>query len=308
MYRIKSIPEDFIVKEITNLKLKKNGDYSIFLIKKRDFTTIKSIQIIANKLKIKLKRIGFAGIKDKKAITEQYISIFKTNIKDLNLGNIALKYIGKLDKPISLGDLKGNEFKITVRNVSKIKKVRKIPNYFGQQRFSKNNKDIGKNIVQNNFNKAVNLIIKDDKEYGDKIKKFLKENKNNYVGGLRLIPIKILKLYVHSYQSYIWNLTVDKYLKNIKKYKKKVPLIGFGTEIIDEKIKRIIDNILKKEKINLRDFIIKSFPELSAEGGYRDLFIDIKNFKYKIINDKIEFSFFLPKGCYATTVIEFLLK
>ena len=212
MYKIKVKPEDFWVKEISNVKTEKYSDYSIFHLKKKDYTTIRAIQNIADKLKIKVKRIGFAGTKDKIAITEQYISIFKTNIKNLKLKDIFLTYIGKSDKPISLGDLKGNEFKIIVKNLSnkdikklKNNKIEKIPNYFGEQRFSKNNKDIGKNIIKNKFKETVDLIIKNDNEYGNKIKKFLKINKNNYIGALRLIPKKILQLYVHSYQSYIWN-------------------------------------------------------------------------------------------------------
>lgn len=312
MYKIKTIPEDFIVKEITDIKLKE-GDYSIFLLGKKKYTTIKAIQLIANKLKIKLKRIGFAGIKDKKAITEQYISIFnvdKDRVLNLKIKDISLRYIGKLDKPLSLGDLKGNKFRIIIRNINKkdIKNFNKnknklIPNYFGEQRFSKNNKEVGKNIVKNDFKKAISFIKK-DKEY--KIEDYLKKNKNNFIGALRLIPIKILKLYVHSYQSYLWNLTVKKYLKVDNKLKK-IPIIGFGAEIRDNKIKKIIDDILKKEKINQREFIIRKFPELSSEGGERDLFIDIKNFKYKI-NKNIKLNFFLPKGCYATTVVEFLFK
>ena len=318
MYKIKSQPEDFIVKEITNVKLRE-GDYSIFLLKKKDYTTIKAIKVIANKLKIKSKRIGFAGIKDKRAVTEQYISIFRTNIRMLELKDIELKYIGKYDKPLSPGDLKGNEFIITIKNLnnkeinkfkSNIRNI-KIPNYFGEQRFSKYNKEIGKNIINDNFKKAVNLIIRNDREYRKGIKEFLKKNRNNYIGALKLIPIKILRLYVHSYQSYLWNKTVEDHIKkrdigNIKNIE--IPIIGFGTEIEDKDIEDIINKILKKEKVNPREFIIRKIPELSSEGSERKEFIDIKNFKYRIDKDKIKLNFFLPKGCYATTVIRYLFK
>lgn len=320
MYIIKEKPEDFIVKEITSLNIKSNGDYSIFSLKKRDYTTIKALETIADRLNIKLKRIGFAGTKDKKAITEQYISIFNINkdkVLNLKIKDLELTFIGNLDKPISLGDLKGNEFEILIKNANndniknikkKMKNINKMPNFFGEQRFSKNNKEIGKNIVKNNFKKAVEVIIKDDEEHKKKIKSFLEINKNNYVGALRLIPIKIVKLYIHSYQSYLWNLTVKEYLKNNNNKKEKFPLIGFGIEINDKRIKKIVDNILKKEKINPREFIIRKIPELSSEGVERDLFIKIKDFKRNIKKDIIKLSFFLEKGSYATTVIEYLLN
>ena len=38
MYKIKQIPEDFVVKEIKKLKFKDKGSYSYYLLKKRDYT------------------------------------------------------------------------------------------------------------------------------------------------------------------------------------------------------------------------------------------------------------------------------
>lgn len=318
MYIIKHNPEDFKVKEVTNLKIDKGGDYTIFLLKKKDYTTIKALEKISDKLNIKLKKIGFAGTKDKKAITEQYISLFNINknrILNLKIKDIELKYIGQLNKPISLGDLKGNRFKIIIRNLNKneIRKferkkeeLNKIPNYFGEQRFSKNNKKLGKLIVKGEFEKTTKLILENDKEYGEKLNGFLKKNKNNYTVALKLIPFKILKLYVHSYQSYLWNQTAEKVKNNDLNIK--IPIVGFGTELKDDKTGKMIREILEKEKINLRDFIIKKIPDLSSEGTERNLFIKIKDFKYKIEEDIIKLIFFLGKGSYATTLIEYLLN
>ena len=76
--KIKENPEDFVVKEISNVKLDK-GDYSIFRLKKKNYTTERAVQTIANALKIDRKRIGYAGNKDKVAVTEQNISIKHAN-------------------------------------------------------------------------------------------------------------------------------------------------------------------------------------------------------------------------------------
>ena len=74
MYKIKQIPEDFIVKEINDIILNNDGKYSYFLLKKKNYNTLNAIKAIAKKLKINEKDIGFAGNKDKEAVTKQTIS------------------------------------------------------------------------------------------------------------------------------------------------------------------------------------------------------------------------------------------
>ena len=110
MYKIKQFPEDFIVKEISNVELEDKGNYSYFLLKKTNYSTVRAIEHIAKALRKKPKNIGFAGNKDKNAVTEQFVSFFKINenkIKNLKLKDIELKFIGKGNEPISLGDLEG---------------------------------------------------------------------------------------------------------------------------------------------------------------------------------------------------------
>jgi tRNA pseudouridine13 synthase len=331
MYKIKETPEDFVVKEITNVKAEEKGSYSYFWLKKRDYTTVKAVEKVAERLRIPVKNIGFAGSKDKRAVTEQLISIKNCGVKGLELKDIKLKYFGKGINPISLGDLKGNEFVITVKDYGKINdKIRDIPNYFDEQRFSKNNAEVGKAIVKKDFKNAVELILENKGDFEEKLRGYLKQKPTDYIGALRKINKKILKLYIHAYQSYIFNETVNQYLKiktinteNIinkeltiekdiiknKIKKKKIPIIGFGSEIKDEEIKKIVDGILEKEGINLRDFIIPQIPELSSEGIDRELFIDVKDFKIvEKEKDKIVLSFSLPKGAYATIVVKNLFN
>ncbi len=293
MYVIKQKPEDFVVNEITNIKLKDKGDYSVFLLRKRDYTSEKAVQAIAQKLKIPRKAIGYAGNKDKAAVTTQYISIKNIGVKELELKDISLEFKGYLDKPICLGDLEGNEFKIKIIIDKEPKKISKMVNYFGEQRFSINNKDVGKAIVKKDFKKAIELIVSNGGETSAVIREYLSKKPNDYVGVLRKIPLRILKLYVHSYQSYLWNKMAEHSKKN------KVPIIGFGTELSED-----IDEILNQEGITQRDFIIRPIPELSAEGGERDLSVKIKDLDIKKNKEGYILKFKLPKGSYATEAIK----
>ena len=318
MYSIKQLPEDFVVKEIASHELDDTGNYSYFILKKKNYNTLDAVRLLSKFLRIPIRYIGFAGTKDRNAVTEQVCSAYsisKEKIQRLRLKDIELIYIGKGKKPISLGDLRGNKFRIVVRNISgtiKRKTIlpRKIPNYFGKQRFSKNNIDIGRYIVKRNFQKAVQLI--NQKEVGF----YLEDHPEDFAGALRYIPLKLRKMYVHAYQSYIWNKTVEEYLETRPLTNEKISIVGFSTELIRDKIGTIIKKILLEEEINQRDFIIRQIPELSSEGGERDLFITPENFmisepeeddlnkgKYKVI-----VNFTLPKGSYATVVIESLFS
>ena len=343
MHKIKQVPEDFIVKEITNVAICDTGKYTYFILKKKNYNTIKAIETIASSLRISPKNIGFAGNKDKNAVTEQLISI-KNGRKDLEkaqLKGIGLKYIGKGDEEIYLGGLKGNEFEITIRNLedTEIKKIEEkaknnlifMPNYFGTQRFSKNNHLVGKSITNGDFKKAVELALESNLEQNERIKEHLQKQKNDFIGALKIIPFRMLKLYVHSYQSFLFNKVLEEYVNINQKihigkkssnkinYDEKIPIIGFSTELKDlknNKTKKIIERLMEEEKITERDFIIRAIPDLSSEGSERSAFINISNFK--IINvekdelnkemKKMAVSFNLPKGCYATVLIDFLLK
>jgi tRNA pseudouridine13 synthase len=326
MYKIKQAPEDFKVTEKIELHIDPEGDYAYFWLNKKGYATVKALQKIATFLGCRLKDIGFAGNKDKQAVTKQAISVKdfgkRTGEKRFDMfksDDIKLEYIGRGKAPISLGDLKGNEFEIIIHDCEKApEKITQFINYFDEQRFSKTNKEVGKAILKGDMKKACSLID------AEEVKNRLSEKPNDYVGAMKELPIKTRLMLVHSYQSYLWNETVKEYLqqkhedtanveyslgllvfpkKNIENVA--VPIIGFGSEMEDKEMKAITDSIMKKESLNERDFVIRSMPELSAEGGKRDLVTEVKDLTIENIGEKsYKLKFFLQKGSYATMAVK----
>lgn len=308
-YTIKQSPDDFMVNEMIELKTDKIGKYSYFLLKKRDCNTEDAIRNVAEDFRIDRKRINACGNKDKVAVTTQYISVdgIPTSLrKDHDLGDVKLHYLGQGHERLNLGSHLGNRFRIVVRGVPEdfiiTKDLRKVKNLFGEQRFSNNNAEIGRAIVKKDFKKAVELMIENRGSHEKEVEAFLHESPNDYIGALRTIPKKIMSLYVHSYQSFLFNRVAETIdcEENIL-----IPLIGFGTEA-EGKAKEAIESIMQEEEIIGRDFIIRQFPEISSEGEQRHLYMQVDNFNAEKGKDFYVLEFELGKGSYATTVIEYL--
>ena len=119
MYQIKQKPEDFLVEEIPkDLPLGK-GDYTYFLLEKKNWNTREAIKAIASRLRVKEKFFNVAGIKDKKAITKQYVSVYKVKperLENLKIKDIKITVLGKGKERLKLGQLMGNRFTIRIRN------------------------------------------------------------------------------------------------------------------------------------------------------------------------------------------------
>jgi tRNA pseudouridine13 synthase len=138
-------------------------------------------------------------------------------------------------------------------------------------------------------------------------------------------------MYIHACQSYLWNEASAEYVKKkSKKYysceyshgvfvfpeKKlkdvKIPLLSFDTEFENIEIEQIYSIILKKHGLSLRDFIIRSFPDITPPGAERELVAEVKNLVLGTLEKdelnekkkKCKICFELGKGSYATIVIK----
>jgi len=312
---LKQIPEDFIVHERPLFEeLKINGVYCICLLSKRNFNTEDAVFEVARILKIPRKSISYAGVKDKVAVTSQFVSI-KANkklVESFNHPSVWLSFKGFSDEPISLGRLAGNDFVIVVRGLLGNEKIssKKFINYFDKQRFSSRNVEVGKLLLKKDYNSAVS-ILKNDVSLSHRIIAFLDKSSNDYVGALKTVPKKILTLYLHSYQSLLWNRAIDLLLKKNVSVAE-VPIPGFGgLNDVDDVVRSVILSIMNEEGISFSDFINRDIPYLSVEGTSRNVFINVENLVIDILSDdelnadkkKTTISFSLKKGEYATNVI-----
>ena len=176
--KLRKIPEDFEVLEFIEAKTKphwtwarenKDGRHCIVKIISKNWDTHMLVKELSRRLGIGQRAIGFAGTKDKRAISTQYFSLMASTekIKKLEINNVDLELIHRTIKPIRLGNLIGNRFKIKITGTDgDKKKINDIlgqlnggfPNYFGIQRFGAVRPIthlVGEKIVRGDYQGAV---------------------------------------------------------------------------------------------------------------------------------------------------------
>ncbi|CAM0883423.1 unnamed protein product [Alopecurus aequalis] len=262
------------------------GKYLRFHLYKENKDTQEALRVIGKMLGLQPRSFGFAGTKDKRAITTQQVTLFSVHASRLaalndKLIGIKVGDFNYVKEGLVLGQLMGNRFTITLRNVvaeseDAIKAAvdellnNGFINYYGLQRFgsaSVPNHLVGAALLRGEWSVAASLILDpregecDDmngvrehyKEHGDidvAIRNFprrliaerailqrLKKYPGNYLQALMAIPRTLRLMYVHSYQSYLWNhaasMRFGKYgfagvIEGDLVYKKECPL-GEGT-------------------------------------------------------------------------------
>ncbi|AXH13262.1 tRNA pseudouridine(13) synthase TruD [Halarcobacter bivalviorum] len=303
--------DDFIVVE-NPIKFTNRGNFIIAKIKKKSLGTWDLLESLSKGLRIYENELGYAGLKDKNATTTQYISIPRKYAKDLNKfrhPKIEIKETFLHSTKLNIGDLESNSFEITLHEVKeedlyKIEKLLKeiskagMPNYFGFQRFGHD--------AQENLDKARRYI------YGD----------------LLIKDRKLAKMLVSAYQSDFFNKWLVARLAHSNEEFKALAGDVFRSYKDDKFFtpKSLTENILedfKNRKIVPTGLLPGRYAFRSTnkarkiEEKYDDTYIQEKgyrrdaivypkdiNISYNKETSKCTLKFTLPKGSYATVLIE----
>ncbi len=149
--KLKQLPEHFIVREVLGFTFTGKGEHLMVKIRK----TGENTKYVANELAkfcgVKSKDISWAGLKDRHAITEQWLSVHLPKSDHLKFALFEATHPGveilemtRHNKKLRPGDLLGNSFQLMATEVtdmddvlSRLEKVKVsgVPNYFGSQRF-----------------------------------------------------------------------------------------------------------------------------------------------------------------------------
>jgi tRNA pseudouridine13 synthase len=283
----REVPEDFIVKEVAEYPLTPKGEHYLYLLVKRNLTTKELARIFG---------FSYAGMKDKLALTSQFVSFEKfvgefLKRKVSNDSWYILKFIGRVQRKIKIGQLKGNRFAVNLRSFETEGRDWFI-NYYDVQR------------VKNNSQRGRELL----KKLLEKPKRKLKWSEN---------------FYIDAYLSYLWNKSLEKFLMertkghficekeelffipekgfNYASLPKFWTILGYKKKLLDSE--SYYREVLKEEGFELEEFL-ELLKKLRIKGDYRMTYVKVRELKK--IGDYL--FFFLPKGSYATMFLKHIQK
>ncbi len=163
--KLKQQPTDFIVEEIPDYPLSLEKDeHTVFLLEKQEIDTFDAIRRIAQRLRISLFEIGYAGLKDKHAHARQYISIpTMYKVQDLKMESLVLTLVGYRRKKIFsivARDIQAEELPVISQMAETISSSG-VPNYFDSQRFGSviNRVFIGREVMLKHYEVAVKQYL-----------------------------------------------------------------------------------------------------------------------------------------------------
>src|SRR5262245_16704733 len=147
--RIKAEPADFDVEEIPAYEPSGTGDHLFLWIEKTDLGADYFMRQVARRLGIPNGEVGTAGLKDRRAITRQWVSVPATcepALPNLEGKGIRVLRVSRHANKLRPGHLRGNRFRILIRDADGSVDPQPIfdriatdglPNFYGPQRFGR---------------------------------------------------------------------------------------------------------------------------------------------------------------------------
>jgi tRNA pseudouridine13 synthase len=172
---VKERNEDFRVEEVPLYEPSGQGTHVYFTIEKNGLATREAARQVARALGVPQHAIGYAGLKDAKAVTRQVFSVEHVEIDHIigmEIPRIRVVSVSRHANKLRLGHLKGNRFVIRLRRTdsSRLADVRRaldvlsrrgLPNYFGPQRFGARGDtwQVGRAMLRQDWVECVDVLL-----------------------------------------------------------------------------------------------------------------------------------------------------
>jgi tRNA pseudouridine13 synthase len=154
--RIKAVPEDFEVEEIPAYQPSGEGDFLYLWVEKRDMGAEFFARQVAKRLGIPPAEVGTAGLKDRRAVTRQMVSVpaaCADRVAALDGDGLRVLSVGRHGNKLKPGHLHGNRFRILIRDADPAAAERLepilhrlraegLPNFYGPQRFGRDGETV----------------------------------------------------------------------------------------------------------------------------------------------------------------------
>jgi tRNA pseudouridine13 synthase len=170
--KLKCVPEDFQVDEQLSLQ-PSGGRFAFYELTKTSLGTPEAVDAVVERWNLSRRQVGFAGLKDRHALTRQFVTIENGPRQDLRQTSFQLAYRGQVPRPVQARDIEANRFTIVMRDLSPAAlttaqqaigevSTSGVANYFDEQRFGSlgdSGEFIGKPWCLANYERALWLAL-----------------------------------------------------------------------------------------------------------------------------------------------------
>jgi tRNA pseudouridine13 synthase len=316
---IRTMAGDFFVEESLPFELTGVGEHLYLFIEKTGLNTADVVRLLSKAASLHPRNIGFAGMKDRHAVTRQWFSLYLPGKPDPDFSSLpkSLQLLRALrhNRKLRRGVVRANRFRILVRNLAadsgqleaKIRRVAAsgFPNYFGLQRFGRNggNLESAIRVLERGKTRKASEGIYLSAVRAMLFNEVLAERirQNNWI---RPIPGDVMQI-AGSSSLFI----ADEHDKTLMpRHDQQLvgatgPLCGSDARIAPQ------DDALTLEKAALAEFSwwIEGLVHCRVEANRRMLRAVASGFDFSLDGDGLELGFALDSGCFATSLLRELL-
>lgn len=315
---IKAQPEDFEVEEIPAYSPSGEGEYLYLWIEKRSMGAEFFARQVARRLDVPVGEVGVAGLKDRHAVTRQWVSVpaaCEPRLAQLDGDGVRVLSTSRHTNKLKPGHLRGNRFRILVRGVEPdaadrlpplLDRVRShgLPNFYGPQRFGRDGETLrlgldlfaSKRVTKfNPFVRKLALSAAQSALFNHHLAKRMADGLARQV-----LPGDVMMKWPFGGMFVAQDLSAEQPRLEAREI---IP----GGPIYGKKMFRSADEAARREAETLADAGLSAatfhgFGKLLS-GTRRYSLIYLDDLTATPEPDGIRFSFSLPSGCYATVLL-----
>ncbi len=324
---LKTHPEDFTVDEIPAYAASGDGEHLFLWIEKRGVAADELTRHLSRTLDISPGELGTAGLKDKQAVTRQFVSVPRRaapRLSAIDSDNIRLLSATPHRHKLRTAHLRGNRFRVLVRDVCEPAAFEKakliadrlrslgIPNYFGEQRFGRGGTTVrlgfdllrgtaaGKSARPQRFLKRLAISAAQAWLFNDVLAQRLRDGLLH-----RVLSGDVMQVVASGGLFWVDDVEAEQRRYGVHETVLTGPMFG-------PKMKPPRDVAAQREQLALECSQLtldhfRGFCDL-ASGTRRSLLIWPSDLTVQSTTDGLLFEFVLPAGAYATVLLREFLK
>ena len=317
--QLKAQCQDFVVKENLGYELSGDGEFVAVKVRKTDCNTLFVGEKLAEFVGISQRNMGYAGLKDRFAVTEQWFCLQMPgkptpDFSSFQLEGVEILEITRHNRKIRTGSLEGNYFELLLRGAEQTEELVQrlqflqqygFPNYFTEQRFGRDGQNLTKALawargeikVRDRKKRSFYLSAARSAIFNTVVSARLKQNLIKTI-----LPNDILQLT----GSHSWFVADDSQDFATLQQRLQAQDIALTAPLIGEGEAQGSD--WEKALVNEKNEFSTLMERERMKAARRPILVHAKELSWQFEEEGLRLHFYLPSGSYATALVRELVN